>query len=99
MTYSIHWTDLATSELNENIGFIAENGFSGYARKLRGKIDKSISYLVDNPRMYRESYYMRGCRDIVVDNYLVIYRVEDVSREVHILRVFHGARDIAALLL
>ena len=99
MTYSIHWTDLATSELDENIGFIAENGFSGYARKLRVKIDKSISYLTDSPRMYRESYYKRGCRDIIVDDYIVIYRVVDESREIRVLRVLHGARDIAALLI
>lgn len=98
MTYDVQWTALALREFNGILDSVSEYSAS-YAVALQEKADRFMLLLEDNPRLYRESRYMTGCRDIVVDNYLFIYRVDDDAREVHILRAFHGARDIAALLL
>lgn len=98
MSYRVRWAARARREVDAIVAFIAENNLRA-ARATRNKIERSTEILKTNPRFYRKSWYMSECRDIVVDSYLLIYEVFDDAREVHILRAFHGARDIAALLL
>ncbi|MBQ6656626.1 MAG: type II toxin-antitoxin system RelE/ParE family toxin [Ottowia sp.] len=98
MNYAVFWTARARREVDAIAAFIAEDNPRA-ARATKQKIERSTEILKTNPRFYRQSWYMPECRDIVVDSYLLIYEVFDDAREVHILRAFHGARDIAALLL
>ena len=40
----------------------------------------------------------RGYRKAVIRNYIMVYRVDEDARTVHILRYFHGYQDYEALL-
>lgn len=52
---------------------------------------------VDNPRMYSLCQSARlsrtGYRKIVIKNYLIIYRIDDETKKVFIVRIVYGGRN------
>lgn len=66
------------------------------SKKLLGRILAAMERLKDFPyegEMVRFTYLPeRGIRRVIVDNYLIFYRVEEPQR-VHVLRVLYGGMD------
>ena len=93
MTYKIKYLPLAVQDLNEIARYLS--GFypktaSRVLKELREKITK----LGDTPKM---SYVYRldpAYRSLVVDQYLVFYRVKDENKIVEIHRVLRGAWNL-----
>ena len=70
------------------------------ANKLISKIRKSIKTLNDNPEIYAiiddEIIRKLEIRKLIVDNYIVFYRIKNISIE--IVRIMYGRRNWINLL-
>ena len=64
-----------------------ESTFSNFMKKLK----RSASLLENMP--YIGTMY-KGYHRLIVDDYLVFYKVDDVLKIVEIYRVIHGSKDI-----
>ena len=93
MTYKIKYLPLAVQDLNEIAQYLS--GFypktaSRVLKELREKITK----LGDTPKMCEVYRLDPAYRRMVVDQYLVFYRVNDENKIVEIHRVLRGAWNL-----
>ena len=72
------------------------------AAKHISTIMSSIRNLEDMPMRHRlyeeEPWYSRGLRFFPINNYIVFYVVDELTREVAILRIMYKGRDIKSQL-
>ena len=97
MTFALKWSEAAERDLDKAVGYIAQYNPWAAVKFLR-KVEKNVGSLADGVQWHRRSKYVEGCRELLVRNYLVIYRVNDADRQVEIIRIIHGVRDIPAVL-
>ena len=93
MTYKIKYLPLAVQDLNDIARYLS--GFypktaSRVLKELREKITK----LGDTPKMCEVYRLDPAYRRMVVDQYLVFYRVNDENKIVEIHRVLRGAWNL-----
>ena len=94
--YRIVYTPIAVDDMDEAFSYIAEDNLATAAALLK-RIDEAVLLLEEFPAMgsvLPEDEYplvARGYRFIVVQPYLIFYRV--VGDAVIIHRVLHGRRD------
>jgi len=91
MPFRILWTANALERVVEIGDFIAlrnPNAAANVVERLFGRVE----LLADNPRSAPQ--WPRGAdpdiRQLVVDNYIVIYRVVDAEQRITVLTVRHG---------
>ena len=90
MPPSLNWKAVASADLLEIVGYIAEDSPDA-AQSLKNEIEAKANALVNHPKLYKPGR-MKGTREMVIrPNYVVIYR--ESSSEVTILRVLHAARQ------
>ena len=89
----IRYTRKALAQLDEIYSYIEAHNPSA-AKRVKARIKQSIA------RLGRDPYSCRATENpgirllaIVRYPYLVFYSVDDTAKEVHILRIRHGARD------
>ena len=93
MTYKIKYLPLAVQDLNDIARYLS--GFypktaSSVLKELREKITK----LGDTPKMCEVYHLDPAYRRMVVDQYLVFYRVNDEIKTVEVHRVLRGAWNL-----
>jgi len=90
---------VAREDLEETIDYISEDSISA-AEKLLFKINSALTNLTEYPligKTYKETKLpYRGYRYIVVDDYLIFYKIENNSIVVY--RIIHGARNYKSIL-
>jgi toxin ParE1/3/4 len=88
----------AEAELDEIWWYIAEaSGSTDAARNVVASITQRFNLLSRHPRLGRRRDDLRqGLRSFPAGNYLIVYRIE--GRDVLIVHIFHGRRDIEALI-
>ncbi len=99
--YTIEYSEDSKQDLIEIRRYIKYNlQEPNIAKKLTDKIRKEIRKLSDNPEMYSiiddELINKLKIRRIIIDNYIVFYRVKDGS--VEIVRIMYGKRNWMKLL-
>ena len=97
--YKLEWSDEASQEYEEIRTYLIEHA-PWYAVELVRDVDKSLWPLAKWPRFYPVYAPARKYRKIVVGSagYIILYRVLEKQRIVIVERMFHGARNIRALL-
>jgi toxin ParE1/3/4 len=85
----IRWTVIASDDLANRVQTIYEENPEA-AQRTAEKILLGIDRLVAFPRMGRPGQ-KPGTRELVIDPYVIVYRVEPGFIE--LLRVWHGAQD------
>lgn len=86
----------AVDDMEEIFSYISQDNIAA-AQTMLEKIDEGITRLAEFPNMgsvlSEEEYTMiqRGYRFIVVQSYLVFYRIIDDTVVIH--RILHGRRD------
>lgn len=98
MSYEIILSNEAHTDIDETLDYIANNLHNPIAaRNLLDKIEEAYNELSLNPYMYAACDDARlrkeGYRKAVINNYVMIYRVDDNSSIVYILRIFYGGRN------
>ena len=99
MIYTIKITDQADNDIRNIYEYIAyELQSPENASGQLDRIEKCIMSLDDMPERYRfydrEPWKSRGLHIVPVDNYCVLYIVDNDDRTVSIMRVMYGGRDI-----
>ena len=87
----IFWSGPARQDLREVFEYIAEENPTA-ARALLAEIRKRAASLADNPQLGRAGR-VEGTRELVLTGtrYVLPYRVKE--KEIHVLAVFHSARE------
>jgi len=93
MTYKIKYLPLAVQDLNDIARYLS-SFYPKTARRVLKEMRVKITKLGDTPKMcelYRlDSTYRR----MVVDQYLVFYRVNDENKAVEIHRILRGSWNL-----
>ena len=64
------------------------------AKRLFGKIKTKLEIVKDNPYIYREYERRPQFRVMVVDDYLVFYKVNESKKIIEVHRILNGMMDI-----
>ncbi len=100
--FRIIWTEVAIADVEGIVDYVALHDCLAAAEKLYGKLETAIGSLVTAPLRGRIVPELRAeglemYRELVVSKYRVLFRVR--GREVVLLGVIDGRRDLAELLL
>ena len=86
----VRWRPAAEADRDGIIDYIAQDDPAA-AIDLGDAIDRRVTALPNQPKLYRVGR-VRGTREMVVHpNYIVVYRI--VRGEIEILRALHSARQ------
>ncbi|MEH1819435.1 MAG: type II toxin-antitoxin system RelE/ParE family toxin [Nostoc sp.] len=103
MSYRLIVKDRATQDLRHLANYILVNGNTDVAVKFLNAAEVTFAQLVKTPGMGKVTQLVvstlgeiRQWRIKDFQDYLIFYRIQDTTIE--ILRVFHGARDLADVL-
>lgn len=91
-------SDLANDDLDEIIGYMVNELKSrDAAANLLDEIELCYENLKTNPLMYAKCTDGRlerlGYRKAVIKNYLLLYRFDEATNTVQVVRFFYGARN------
>jgi toxin ParE1/3/4 len=96
--YNVKLLRVAEDDLSEIVMYIASERPSS-AGEIAGKIEKDVALLSHHPLLGRipqeEELAQSGYRYLVVENYLIFYKIEE--RTVYVHRILQGARDYLSL--
>ncbi len=97
--YQVRFLSIAEEDFAEIVSFIAADNPTA-ANALADKIEKNLSLLSENPKLGRiprdEEIRNLGYRFIIIQNYLLLYTIENKSILVH--RIVHSARNYKSIL-
>jgi len=97
--YTVRLLSIAEHDLKELITYVAAENVTD-ALTLADKIERELRNLSTHPRLGKipndEQFATMGYRVLVVDNYLIFYKV--MGDTILVYRIIHGARDIPHLL-
>ena len=101
--YKVIISGAAEADLDEIIGYIAVALANPQAAdSLTDKIAACYDDLARTPYMYGQCLNLRlqalGYRRVSIQNYIMVYRVDEESKTVYILRFFYGPSDYERLL-
>jgi len=96
--YSLQVTELAEQDLDGIVNYMTgELANPIAARAFLDKIEDCYKLLRTRPKIYvvcDDSYLRgRGYRKTLIGNYLLIFRIDEQTKRIHILRFFYGAQD------
>ena len=96
MARGLIWTEPAWLDLEQSADYIARDS-PAYAGAFVQRIRSAAESLRDLPRLGRVVPELGHeiTRELLVDNYRLIYEIR--ADTLYILRLVHGARDLAAL--
>jgi toxin ParE1/3/4 len=94
MDYKVIWTPRSLSTLRELVSYVAERNPAA-ARRLGERIFEKVGLIRKHPLIAArfQSLDRDDIRDFPVPPVRLIYRVHEDTRTIHILTVWHGARD------
>ena len=99
MNYNVYYSGKAENDLHGIFQYIAYNLSAPIAAKKQADdIIDEISKLSENPLRYplykREPWRSKGLRFFLVNNYIVFYLLEEDSKNVIIVRIMYGGRNV-----
>jgi toxin ParE1/3/4 len=97
MPWSLLWYEAAEADLDAIWVYIAQEDETAADRQIECIIE-AVDFLGAFPRLGPDrSDIDTGLRGLKRDDYLILYDILEEQRQVRILRVIHGRRDIALL--
>ncbi len=102
--YKINVSELAHQDLELIVSYIVINldNPSAAAAALLDKVEECYGYLKNNPSMYAKCKNSRlekeGYRKIPIKNYIIVYKIDEGSKTVNVLRFFYGTQDYLKLI-
>ena len=101
--YKLIITELAHQDLDNIVSYIVVRlANPAAASSFLDEINKCYEYLRNNPIMYSKCYDSRlekeGYRKAVIKNYIMVYKVDEDTKMVSILRFFYGAQDYGKMI-
>jgi plasmid stabilization system protein ParE len=96
--YRQHVTELAEQDLDGIVKYMTGELANPIAAcAFLDKLEDCYALLKTRPKIYVacDDSYLRGkgYRKALIGNYLLIFRIEEQTKRIHILRFFYGAQD------
>ena len=96
--YEIEFTEDCREEIDEIYEYISEKLVAeNSAKKLMRKMRDAIMDLSESPNLYmkieKKDKLKREYRKIVIDNFVVLYTVDESNKKVYIAHMYYGRRD------
>ncbi len=103
LMYNLVITEYANADLESIVSYIVnELSNEVAATSLLDGVEKCYSHLKNTPYMYElcnnSQLKKMQYRRIVINNYIMVYRIDDNNKIVYILRFFYGRRDYINLI-
>lgn len=101
--YKIKVSELAHQDLEKIVSYIAvQLANPKAAGDFLDEVEKCYGYLRNNPLMYTKCQDKRlekeGYRKVSINNYVLVYKINEASKTVNILRFFYGPQDYVKLI-
>ena len=101
--YKLLVTELAHQDLGNIVSYIAVKlANSKAAGEFLDEVDKCYSFFKNSPMMYEKCQDKRlekeGYRKALIKNYVLIYKIDEKSQTVNVMRFFHGEQDYIRLI-
>ena len=98
MVYQINLTDDFLEEFEETCEYISYNlNALNASEKLRERVIDKIYSLRKQPRMYTHinklSKTKNIYRRIIVNNYIILYMIDETKKVVYIAHIYYGGRN------
>ena len=102
-SYSVKFTPKASEDLEQIYSYISGKFFAEIAAdNLLARIESTIMRLKDFPYscsfVLDESLKNRGYRKLVIDSYIAFYLVDEMEKQVVIMRILYSAQSYQKLL-
>ena len=98
MTYSVRWTEKASSDYLEVVDYLKSRWGDRSAEKFIDKVDKQISLIQEMPSLYPASEFFQSLRRCVMAKQISMYYLEvEVTKEIIIIRLYDNRRDTSEL--
>ena len=96
--YEIEFTEDCRDEINEIYEYISEKLVAeNSAKKLMRKMRDAVMDLSETPNLYmkigKKDRNKREFRRMVIDNFVVLYTVDENSKKVYIAHMHYGRRN------
>ena len=96
--YEIEYTEDARDEIREIYEYISKNLVNeNAAKRLMRKMRKSVLDLAESPKIYvkteKKDRMKREFRRMVVDNFIVLYTIDEDKKTVYISHMYYGKRN------
>ena len=96
--YEIEFTEDCREEIDEIYEYISEKLVAeNSAKKKKKKMRDAIMDLSESPNLYmkieKKDKLKREYRRIVIDNFVVLYTVDESNKKVYIAHMYYGRRD------
>ena len=103
MVYNIVVSKEAHKDMDDIVHYIAiELVNPAAAAGFLEDVEKNYHTVINNPSMYslcQDAKLSReGYRKIVIKNYLILYRIDDETQTVFIVRIIYGGRNYTELI-
>ena len=103
MDYKLVVTDAAHEDLDRTFSYLSHRlSNPTAAANLLKQVHSCYQQLKSFPFLYEQCQDFRlklmGYRKVTVGNYILVYRPDEQTQTVYILRLFHGSRDYEKLL-
>lgn len=97
MNWRITKSNAAKADLIDIWLYIAAENPDAADRQIN-RIENAVGKLSSFPRLGRARHDVgAGIRGLIVNRYLVLYRIQESAKQVELLRVIDGRRDLAAV--
>jgi len=101
--YSLKFTPKAENDLDEIYNYISNKLFANEAAdNLTDKIENSIIRLSKFPfscgYVLNKPLRNRGYHKLIIDNYIVFYLINEIKKQVIIMRILYGASNYQNIL-
>jgi plasmid stabilization system protein ParE len=101
--YKLVVSKFAHEDLDNIILYIAVQLVSpAAATNFLNEVEKCYGYLKSDPFMYERCKDIRlgkeGYRKATIKNYVLVYKVNEIAKEVMVYRFFYGAQDYVKLI-
>lgn len=101
--YKLIVTEVAHQDLDTIVSYITlKLANPKAAGDFLDEVAACYSFLKENPMMYERCRDQRlekeGYRKAVIKNYVLMYKVDEVSKTVSVMRFFYGAQDYMNLI-
>ena len=96
--YKIEFTEDARDEIREIYEYISKNLVNeDAAKRLMRKMRKNVMDLAESPKIYakikKKDRMKREFRRMVVDNFIVLYTIDENKKTIYISHMYYGRRN------
>ena len=96
--YEIEFTEDCRDEIRDIYKYISETlKAEGAAKKLMKKMRDNVMALAESPEIYvilpKKDRRKRDFRRMVVDNYVILYTIDESKKTIYISHMYYGKRN------